>query len=109
MDTKSLDASNAYSTALKALENGLSGTNIQKSGGAVDGASAFGDLVTNALTQTTAAVSGSEAVTAKAVSGKADLVDVVTAVSNAELMVNTVVGVRDKVISAYQEVIKMPI
>ncbi|NBX04163.1 MAG: flagellar hook-basal body complex protein FliE, partial [Alphaproteobacteria bacterium] len=41
--------------------------------------------------------------------GKVDLTDLVTAVSSAELTLNTVVAVRDKVINAYQEIIRMPI
>ncbi|WP_081786497.1 flagellar hook-basal body complex protein FliE [Kordiimonas gwangyangensis] len=33
----------------------------------------------------------------------------VTAVSNAEMVVDTVISVRDKVISAYNDILKMPI
>ena len=44
-----------------------------------------------------------------ALAGKASLRDVVTAVNNAELTLETVVTVRDKVISAYNDIIKMPI
>ncbi len=40
---------------------------------------------------------------------RAELHEMVTAVSNAELTLNTVVAVRDRVISAYQDIIKMPI
>ena len=36
--------------------------------------------------------------------GKADLASVVTAVENAGLMLQTVVSIRDKVISAYQSI-----
>lgn len=46
---------------------------------------------------------------ARAHSGAADLTDVVTAVGKAELTLQTVVAVRDKVIQAYQEVLRMPI
>ena len=51
----------------------------------------------------------SEDVSTKALTGKAGLADVITAVSSAENALNTVVAVRDKVISAYQEIIRMPI
>ena len=47
--------------------------------------------------------------TAKAVVGEADLVEVVTAVNSAEMALQTVVTVRDRVISAYQEILRMPI
>jgi flagellar hook-basal body complex protein FliE len=41
--------------------------------------------------------------------GKANIVDVVTAVSETEVAVQTLVSVRDKVISAYEEIMRMPI
>ncbi len=50
-----------------------------------------------------------ETVSQDAMRGKADLTDVVTAVANAEATLQTVVNVRDKVIRAYQEILKMPI
>ncbi len=41
--------------------------------------------------------------------GRAQLVDVVTAVSSAQSSLETVMAVRDQVISAYQEIMRMPI
>jgi flagellar hook-basal body complex protein FliE len=41
--------------------------------------------------------------------GKGDLVDVVTAVAAAEATMETVIAVRDEVIKAYQEIMRMPI
>ena len=43
------------------------------------------------------------------VQGKADMVDVVTAVSETEVAVETMVAVRNKVIEAYQSIMSMPI
>ena len=51
----------------------------------------------------------SDAQTRAAVNGKANMVDVVTAVSETEVAVEAVVAVRDKVIAAYEEIMKMPI
>ena len=45
----------------------------------------------------------------KAVKGTADIQEVVMAVSNAEVALQTVVAVRDKVVSAYQDILQMPI
>jgi flagellar hook-basal body complex protein FliE len=45
----------------------------------------------------------------QAVEGKADLNQVVSAVTSAELTVQTVTAVRDRVIGAYQEILRMPI
>ena len=44
-----------------------------------------------------------------AVEGKANIAEVVTAVANAELALQTVVAVRDQVVQAYQEILRMPI
>jgi flagellar hook-basal body complex protein FliE len=41
--------------------------------------------------------------------GKANIVDVVTAVSETEVAVEAMVSVRDKVIAAYEEIMRMPI
>ena len=41
--------------------------------------------------------------------GKANMVDVVTAVAETEVAIQTLVSVRDKVIPAYEEIMKMPI
>ena len=43
------------------------------------------------------------------VNGKANVVDVVTAVSQTEIAVEGMVAVRDRVISAYEEIMRMPI
>jgi flagellar hook-basal body complex protein FliE len=44
-----------------------------------------------------------------AIAGKADLTEVVTAVTNAEITLKTVLAIRDRVIQAYQEIARMPI
>jgi flagellar hook-basal body complex protein FliE len=46
---------------------------------------------------------------ASAVQGQGSLIDVVTAVSSAEASLEQVMAVRDQVISAYQEIMRMPI
>lgn len=51
----------------------------------------------------------SDAQTRNAVNGKANMVDVVTAVSETEVAIDAVVAVRDRVIQAYEDIMKMPI
>ncbi len=51
----------------------------------------------------------SEEISKQALMGKAEIADVVTAVAHAETTLQTIVTVRDKVISAYQEILRMPI
>jgi flagellar hook-basal body complex protein FliE len=41
--------------------------------------------------------------------GKANMVDVATAVAESETAIETMVAVRDKVIAAYEDILKMPI
>ena len=41
--------------------------------------------------------------------GKANMIDVVTAVAESETAIQTMVSVRDKVIAAYEEILRMPI
>lgn len=50
-----------------------------------------------------------ETMSAKAVTGEADITDVVQAVTAAELTLQTVVSIRDRMVSAYQEIMRMPI
>ncbi len=86
------------------------GANNPATGGAIPaGGPGFGDLVRQALQGTVDASAKAEAVSAQAAVGKADVTDIVTAVTNAEMALDTVVAVRDKVINAYQEIMRMPI
>jgi flagellar hook-basal body complex protein FliE len=111
MSIQSLDAMSAYAKALH--RPGVAGADPQLGGLATDGAvpagSAFSALVDKAVTNALSATQASERAAADAVTGKADLVDVVTAVNAAELSLQTLVAVRDKVISAYQDILRMPI
>jgi flagellar hook-basal body complex protein FliE len=51
----------------------------------------------------------SDAQTRAAANGKANMVDVVTAVSETQVAIDAVVAVRDRVIQAYEDIMKMPI
>ncbi len=50
----------------------------------------------------------SEAKTAEFATGKGNMIDVVTAVSETQLAMETMVAMRDKVISAYEDIMRMP-
>lgn len=69
----------------------------------------FKMLVEEALDNTADATAKAETASIQSVAGEGDLLDVVTAVSNAEMVVETVVAVRDRVIQAYNDIIRMPI
>lgn len=69
----------------------------------------FSDLVAEGLEDARSGGYKAEATSTEALVNKAELHDLVTAVSNAELTLETVVAIRDRMVSAYQDIIKMPI
>jgi flagellar hook-basal body complex protein FliE len=76
---------------------------------AADQGPAFADLVKNAVGDAINSSKNAETQMAAHAQGKAELVDVVTAVSSAQMNLQTVMAVRDQVISAYQQIMQMPI
>ncbi len=73
-----------------------------------DGVS-FSDFLRQKTAESVDTLKESEKTSARAVTGESDLTDVVQAVTAAELTLQTVVAVRDRLISAYQEIMRMPI
>jgi len=69
----------------------------------------FGDILKSAMQDAMSTSKNAETKMANHVQGKGDLVDVVTAVSSAEASLETVMAIRDQVINAYQEIMRMPI
>jgi flagellar hook-basal body complex protein FliE len=77
--------------------------------GDVAGKGNFGDMVKDAMAQVVQTARHSDAQTQSMAAGKANVVDVVTAVAESEVAVDALVAVRDRVIAAYEEIMKMPI
>ena len=94
------NAAGAYQNALK----NLGGDASKKTGD-----NAFGDMVKSSLEGAIDAQKVSEKTTAAAVEGNADTIDVLQAVTEAETTLNTVLAVRDRLVNAYQEIMRMPI
>jgi flagellar hook-basal body complex protein FliE len=69
----------------------------------------FGAMVQKAVSDTAGAARAAETQGLQAAAGRADIVDVVTALAAAETQLETVIAVRDQVIQAYQEILRMPI
>ena len=69
----------------------------------------FAAMLKHAIGAVSEAGRKSDAQTQAMANGKANMVDVVTAVAETEVAVERVVAVRDKVIQAYEEIMKMPI
>jgi flagellar hook-basal body complex protein FliE len=69
----------------------------------------FSDFLSGAVKDSISTIrQGEQAATAQ-VQGKANIVDVVNQVNAAEITLDTVVAVRDKVVAAYQSIMNMPI
>lgn len=107
MDFKIAAANQAYTQALKGAVPGGNGVNTVGEGG--NSISGFANLVEKSLLDAVKSSQASEQASLKAVQGKADVTDVVQAVTNAEMALDTVIAVRDKVINAYQEILRMPV
>lgn len=69
----------------------------------------FGELLQNVMTDMSQQSRAAETQMTGAIQGRNNMIDVVTAVSSAEVSLETVIAVRDQVISAYQEIMRMPI
>ncbi len=69
----------------------------------------FGDVLKDTAVKTMQTMRAGETASAKAVAGNASLPEVVQAITAAELTLQTVVAVRDRMMTAYQEIMRMPI
>jgi flagellar hook-basal body complex protein FliE len=69
----------------------------------------FGAVLKEAVGALNTAARNSDNQAQAMVAGKANIVDVVTAVAETEVTIDALVSVRDKVIAAYEEIMKMPI
>ena len=98
-------AANAYS-ALARLHDPTA--SAKSAVGSSDEAS-FGSVLKQALGALNQSAQKSDAQTHAMAAGKANIVDVVTAVAETEVAIDTLVSVRDRVIQSYEEIMKMPI
>lgn len=69
----------------------------------------FGQLLAQQLNNVVESGKYTDQVSLDMVNGKANVVDVVTALAETEIAMETMVTVRDRVISAYEEIMRMPI
>jgi flagellar hook-basal body complex protein FliE len=69
----------------------------------------FGNVLARALEGVANTGHEADAQSAAAIAGGGNITDVVTAVSKAELALQTTVAVRDRVVQAYQDIMRMPI
>lgn len=101
-----MNISNALSAYKQADNVGMGGAS---SSATPVGGEKFSDMLEGFLGDTVESVRNSESMATKGAVGKADLQEVILAVSDAEVMMKTLTSIRDKLISAYQEVIRTAI
>jgi flagellar hook-basal body complex protein FliE len=98
-------AANAYAALARLTDQGRA--SAKPEGG--DAGASFGALLKNALGAVVDAGRKSDAQAQAMAAGKANVVDVVTAVAETEVAIESLVAVRDRVIASYEEIMKMPI
>src|SRR5215813_12745557 len=85
------------------------GGEAAQTGAANAGAGSFSSALADAVKNAVGTMHAGESAAMQGAAGQGDVVQVVNAVTSAELTLETVVAIRDRVISAYQDIMKMPI
>ena len=104
MSLNALDAASAYG---RVLGTGVRPAAAQPVADAGEGG--FAAIVDGLIKPAAEGLRAAESAAAQQVAGKGDLIDVVTAIGAAETALETVVAVRDRVVSAYQDIMRLQI
>jgi flagellar hook-basal body complex protein FliE len=96
-------AANAYASVARVLDTGAGGKSPTAGG------PSFGELLKDVIGSVMEGGRQSDAQTTAMASGKANVMDVVSAVAETDVKVSTLVSVRDKVIQSYEDIMKMAI
>lgn len=108
MDINAFSAAKAYGAAQQALRPDLKKQNFAEEASS-DFETASGFKPAQVVEEMTSALTHSEKTASDFMVGKADPHSVVEALASAELAVETAVTLRDKVVEAYQELMRMPV
>ena len=98
-------AAAAYQGAARVARSGPSGAGDTAAPGGAD----FGSILAQAAQSTMQSLKAGEQASLRALAGKADVGQVVQAIAAAETTLQATIAVRDRVVQAYQEIIRMPI
>ena len=101
-------AANAYRLASGLANNALQDRKTDAAAAAASGGE-FGSMLKQAVGQVVENGRAAEVKQAAYAAGKGDVIDVVTAVAETEVALDTMVSMRDKVIQAYESIMSMPI
>jgi flagellar hook-basal body complex protein FliE len=99
-------AANAYATLARLADPSAA---LAKTAGEGAGGPSFGAMLKDAIGSVVETGRKSDTQTQAVAAGKSNIVDVVTAVSETEVAIETLVSVRDRMIAAYEEIMRMPI
>jgi flagellar hook-basal body complex protein FliE len=91
-----------------AATQGMAGAGLAGAAGPAAGPD-FGQMVSQAMNQVMTDSRAAESQITAQVQGKANLVDVVTAVSSAQTSLNAMIAVRNQMITSYQQIMNMQI
>ena len=116
MSTTPLTGSAAFNAYRAAAQIG-SGSESSSSAGATSGlggalggaGGSFGAMLERAVNNVVDTTRAADTASTGAINGTVGVTDVVLAVSRAELALQTTVALRDRVVAAYQEVMRMPL
>lgn len=103
MNSTAISAAKAY-LAAQQVQAGQPPQEATQAAGA-----SFGSALSNAVNATVETSKAAELQTQALARGDGNMVNVVTAVAETEVAMQAMVTVRDRVISAYQEIMNMPI
>ncbi|WP_127143274.1 flagellar hook-basal body complex protein FliE [Pelagibacterium montanilacus] len=100
-------ATSAYASAARLISEQASGRATGVGAEAPGGD--FAQMLSQQLSNVVETGRASDQVGLDMINGQANIVDVVTALAETEATMETMVTVRDRVISAYEEIMRMPI
>ncbi len=104
-----ISAAGTYAAMQKIGMGGISPTQVSRPDGGATGQGGFAGVLQQFVGGTADTARKAEASMVQATAGKGDLVEVVTAIAESEAALETLVAVRDKMIAAYEEIMRMPI
>jgi flagellar hook-basal body complex protein FliE len=98
-------AASAYASIARLANQAQSTAAAEPTSGTGD----FGGMVREAVGSLVETGRAAEKGAVALAEGKADMVNVVTAMAETEIALETMVSIRDRVIAAYEEIMRMPI
>src|SRR5580704_6312608 len=102
-------AANAYASLARILDSGSGAASKASSLGSGAGGPSFGEVLKDAIGSVMEGGRQADTQTSAMATGKANVMDVVTAVAETDVKISTLVSVRGKVIAAYEDIMKMAI